>query len=211
MQRSCIVQGRLLATPLNTQAGHVVASHHGPAMTLALDITPDWVASAMLSVPRLNGPASQSAGDPRRESLAARPDRTDDACRRPQSDWSLAGNLAWGRRVAVVGSRSSPITLPGGTGLDAPPPPPGRDPRPKTLQNLGRISAEFFRIFPACGATPRGGGGAPPTTLILLRNQRLGTPARRHLAQTVAWGRPPRPATLAVGGICEKREKFFFQ
>ena len=33
------------------------------------------------------------------------------------------------------------------------------------------ISAEFFRFFATCGATPRGGGGAPPTTLILLRNQ----------------------------------------
>ena len=40
-------------------------------------------------------------------------------------------------------------------------------------------------FFAPCGAKLWGSGGAPPTNLILLRNQRLGTPARRHHAHAV--------------------------
>ena len=74
--------------------------------------------------------------------------------------------------------------------------------------------AEFLRFFGPCGAKSRGGGGAPPTTLILLRNQRLGTPARRHLAR-------PTPGTVRgrLAGqfgpksakICQRMPNFFFQ
>ena len=64
-----------------------------------------------------------------------------------------------------------------------------------------------------CGAESGGGGGAPPTTLILLRNQfgyyerRV---ARHDHRRRAGPGPSTRPATLAVGGICAKRERFFF-
>ena len=63
----------------------------------------------------------------------------------------------------------------------------------------------------ACGAKLRGSGGAPPTNLILLRNQRLGTPRRarprhRHRPRfrvgsvtSVGGRRGPGPIGVVVG------------
>ena len=75
--------------------------------------------------------------------------------------------------------------------MAGPPSPPrlGAILAPATRPNPALQRAEFFRIFGACGAAPRGGGGAPPTTLILLRNQ---VNARVAAA---------RPRETAVGGV----------
>lgn len=117
----------------------------------------------------------------------------------------MAGTAATGGRATA---RRPPPKTGSGSGLDPPPPPclgvildrqnpPKSDPK----------RVEFFRIFPACGAAPRGGGGAPPTTLILLRNQRTRVDAASQ-------GRDRRDGAirepLSVKKI-RKKHRFFFE
>ena len=81
---------------------------------------------------------------------------------------------------------------------------------PSTRPNPALQRAEFFRIFGACGAAPRGGGGAPPTTLILLRNQRARlrvSRARRDRAAGAASG----PALAHPGAKNPKKFSFFLR
>ena len=81
---------------------------------------------------------------------------------------------------------------------------------PSTRPNPALQRAEFFRIFGACGAAPRGGGGAPPTTLILLRNQRTPPRARPRARTGAVRGRFRACPGLSLG---EKSKKilFFFE
>ena len=82
-------------------------------------------------------------------------------------------NSGPGLRPTAAGcARGLSLSADQGSGLDPPTPLLGVILGPATRPNPALQRAEFFRIFGACGAAPRGGGGAPPTTLILLRNQR---------------------------------------
>ena len=81
---------------------------------------------------------------------------------------------------------------------------------PSTRPNPALQRAEFFRIFGACGAAPRGGGGAPPTTLILLRNQRPEAERRRdHRGRPP--GAPPGPGLGHPGAKNPKKFSFFLR
>ena len=117
-------------------------------------------------------------------------------------------NSGPGLRPTASGCRPRPLVV-RGSGQWAGPPHPhlGVILGPSTRPNPALQRAEFFRIFGACGAAPRGGGGAPPTTLILLRNQ---------VNARVAAARPHGRAAGAVSGpvlafrSAKNREKFSF-
>ena len=90
----------------------------------------------------------------------------------PSSGADAPDNSGPGLRPTAGGCRPRPLVVRDqGSGRAPPPPRLGVILGPATRPNPALQRAEFFRIFGACGAAPRGGGGAPPTTLILLRNQ----------------------------------------
>ena len=103
-------------------------------------------------------------------------------------------NSGPGLRPTAAGCRPRPLVVRGSGQWAGPPHPPllGVILGPSTRPNPALQRAEFFRIFGACGAAPRGGGGAPPTTLILLRNQR--NPSAAAARPPTCPGRPvPAP------------------
>ena len=102
-------------------------------------------------------------------------------------------NSGRGLPPTALGCRLGPLVVRGSGQWSGAPPPPhlGVILGPSTRPNPALQRAEFFRIFGACGAAPRGGGGAPPTTLILLRNQRT----RRSRARA-----PPSGPVRGVAG-----------
>ena len=81
---------------------------------------------------------------------------------------------------------------------------------PSTRPNPALQRAEFFRIFGACGAAPRGGGGAPPTTLILLRNQ-CAAYAEVPACRVRAPPGPPPGLPGPSGGKKSEKILFFFE
>ena len=118
-------------------------------------------------------------------------------------------NSGPGLRPTALGCRLGPLVVAGsGQWAGAPPPPHlGVILGPSTRPNPALQRAEFFRIFGACGAAPRGGGGAPPTTLILLRNQRKPPSSRRPHARDDAGERSGPVLGLR---LAKNREKFSF-
>ena len=122
-------------------------------------------------------------------------------------------NSGPGLRPTASGCRPRPLVVRGSGQWAGPPHPPllGVILGPSTRPNPALQRAEFFRIFGACGAAPRGGGGAPPTTLILLRNQRSSAPACRGRATRTAGGRRDRlRACLGHPGAKKSKKILFF-
>ena len=109
-------------------------------------------------------------------------------------------NSGPGLRPTAAGCRPRPLVVRGSGQWPGPPHPPllGVILGPSTRPNPALQRAEFFRIFGACGAAPRGGGGAPPTTLILLRNQRRAAQRRVAALDARPAARPAPPGTPSV-------------